>query len=80
MPTSTDPSPCRVKLAGGTIKFVHAHHRDVQRAVRDAARAGVATVTIGGNVLQVGEITIVLPYRNRRRDPLAHPYPKESQP
>ncbi len=81
MPTSADPRPCRVKLRpGGTIKFVAAHHRDVQKAVLAAERAGGETVTIAGITLEIAAISIILPYRNRRRDPLARPYPKENRP
>lgn len=76
--TATRPEvkPCRVKLTGGATRFVRAHHRDVQRAVRDAKRAGAETVTVAGIVLPVAAVVIVLPYRKRRRDPLAYPYPK----
>ena len=75
--TRPEAKPCRVRLAGGTVTYVDAHHRTVQRALRDARCAGAATVTVAGTVLRVAEVVIVLPYRKRRRDPLAHPYPKE---
>ena len=80
--TRPEAKPCRVRLKGGTIKFVAAHHRETQKAVLAAQRAGSATVTVAGTTLTVASISIVLPARKRRGEPTAPPYldPKEKQP
>ncbi len=82
--TRPEAKPCRVRLQGGTVTYIALHHRTVQKAIREAARAGNEFVTIAGTVIRVAEVVIVLPARRRRGEPTAPPYrpynQKESRP